>query len=240
MFLHPELLALLLVLTLGGRVRAAKIIGGREAEPHSRPYMALVELREEDGQKKHCGGFLLQEDFVMTAAHCQARFYTVYLGLHRVPKGAEIQRLSVKQSYPHEDFTFTDFKNDIMLLKLSSKANFTQNVRPIALADKSDVSLPNSCLVSGWGATHENTKHMSRVLMEVNVTLADRQRCAEDHLYCSEEKTGPSKGDSGGPLVCEGKAYGVASVSFQPKSNLYYFTKIPDYRSWIDPIVHDL
>ncbi|XP_068447584.1 chymase-like [Clinocottus analis] len=239
MLLHRELLILTLGLTLAGKfVDAAKIIGGRPAAPHSRPYMALVVRHMEDNTVKRCGGFLLREDIVMTAAHCQARFYTVLLGLHKYQPRAQIQRLSVKRSFPHEDFSFK-LINDIMLLQLSSNANLTRNVKPIALADKSDVSLPKSCLVSGWGRT-DDTLFMSRVLMEVNVTLTDSQQCAEHKLYCSEGTTGPSTGDSGGPLVCEGKAYGVISATGQPKLPQYYFTKIPAYRRWIDSILDNL
>uniref|UniRef100_A0A3Q3RBV2 Peptidase S1 domain-containing protein n=1 Tax=Monopterus albus TaxID=43700 RepID=A0A3Q3RBV2_MONAL len=51
----------------------AKIIGGHEAVPHSRTYMALLECHTSNGEKKYCGGFLLNEDFVITAAHCQAK-----------------------------------------------------------------------------------------------------------------------------------------------------------------------
>uniref|UniRef100_A0A3Q3JQ17 Peptidase S1 domain-containing protein n=1 Tax=Monopterus albus TaxID=43700 RepID=A0A3Q3JQ17_MONAL len=51
---------------------------GHEAVPHSRPYMALLECHTSNGEKKYCGGFLLNEDFVITAAHCQAKsvYYT--------------------------------------------------------------------------------------------------------------------------------------------------------------------
>lgn len=42
------------------------IVGGRDAAPHSRPYMASLQVR---GQQ-NCGGALVREDFVLTAAHC--------------------------------------------------------------------------------------------------------------------------------------------------------------------------
>uniref|UniRef100_A0A3B4WN50 Peptidase S1 domain-containing protein n=1 Tax=Seriola lalandi dorsalis TaxID=1841481 RepID=A0A3B4WN50_SERLL len=54
-------------------VYTGEIIGGHEAVPHSRPYMVLLVQHMEDNKTKHCGGFLLNEDFVMTAAHCQAK-----------------------------------------------------------------------------------------------------------------------------------------------------------------------
>ncbi|XP_006903126.1 PREDICTED: granzyme H-like [Elephantulus edwardii] len=54
------------------RLIAEEIIGGHVARRHSRPYMAFVELFH-DGKKKTCGGFLVEEDIVMTAAHCLGR-----------------------------------------------------------------------------------------------------------------------------------------------------------------------
>ncbi|XP_034386495.1 granzyme B(G,H)-like [Cyclopterus lumpus] len=248
MLIHRELLAMLLVLlvllvlALEGRVHAAEIIGGREAVPHSRPYMALLNLHKKDGPTQYCGGFLLNADFVMTAAHCQARSFTVFLGLHNIKESYGQPRITVEQAFPHKGYNASNYINDIMLLKLSSKANFTQNVRPIALADHSDVSLPRSCLVSGWGAGTERNQYLSEVLMEVDVTLVDRKQCAEKHLYCSEEKTGLSKGDSGGPLVCDGKAYGVVSSTFTPKSGapkINCFAKIPDVGRWIRSTMAD-
>ncbi|GLD50439.1 granzyme E-like protein, partial [Lates japonicus] len=130
--------------------------------------MVLLEQHMEDGGKKHCGGFLLNEDFVMTAAHCQAKSYTALLGVHSVRNSNGIQRIYVEDTFPHKDYNTTEFLNDIMLLKLSSKANFNNNVRPIALASRGDGSLPKSCSVSGWGRNDRNSKYMSLKLMEVN------------------------------------------------------------------------
>ncbi|XP_040897056.1 granzyme E-like [Toxotes jaculatrix] len=239
MFIHCELVILILAMTLDGQVHA--IYGGHEAVPHSRPYMVLLECHTEHGHKGHCGGFLLNEDFVMTAASCQAKSYTALLGVHDVHRNNEIQRISVKGIFPHEYYDTTDYQNDIMLLKLSSKAQFKEHVRPIRLAGGDDGSLPKSCKVSGWGTSYRNNYHMSPVLMEANVTLTENEQCAKENFYCSEGKTGPGDGDGGVPLVCEdGKAYGVMSSS--GKSNLDgadidRYTRIPDYRKWINLIM---
>uniref|UniRef100_A0A8C9Z200 trypsin n=1 Tax=Sander lucioperca TaxID=283035 RepID=A0A8C9Z200_SANLU len=234
MSIHCELLILILALTLGiqGKLRS------KEAVPHSRPYMVLLERHMQDGKTKYCGGFLLNEDFVMTAAHCQASSYTVLLGVHNIHNSNGVQRISVEQAFPHEDYSETNFNNDIMLLKLSSKAKFSASVRPIALAGQGDGSLPKSCIVSGWGKTDKTINYMSVVLVEVSVTLIDSKQCPSNKVYCSEGETGPDKGDSGIPLVCEdGKVYGLSSHIFLPHSGgpeIKVYTKIPDYRSWID------
>ncbi|KAB1278065.1 Granzyme B [Camelus dromedarius] len=44
-----------------------KIIRGYEAEPHSRPYMAFLQIQT-SGNIILWGGFLAREDFVLTAA----------------------------------------------------------------------------------------------------------------------------------------------------------------------------
>uniref|UniRef100_A0A8C2A8N8 Peptidase S1 domain-containing protein n=1 Tax=Cyprinus carpio TaxID=7962 RepID=A0A8C2A8N8_CYPCA len=52
---------LLLVISLAGGM-ASDIIGGKEAKPHSRPYMASIQIN-----KHHtCGGMLIREDYVLT------------------------------------------------------------------------------------------------------------------------------------------------------------------------------
>nr|XP_046248476.1 granzyme B-like isoform X1 [Scatophagus argus] len=245
MLILCKLVILILALTLDGHVNAVEVIGGHKAVPHSRPYMVILERKMSDGKTKYCDGFLLNEDFVMTAAHCQASNYTVLLGVHNFHKQNGVQRVFVKDAFPHEDNSATEYSNDIMLLKLSSKAKFSPNVKPISLAVQSDDFLPQSCIVSGWGSTADNNGYESPVLMEVNVTLVDFEPYAEKHLYCSVGEKGPGCGDSGGPLVCEdGIAYGVVSFSTKISpydQKIYGYTKIPDYINWIKQTIkiHD-
>uniref|UniRef100_A0A3B4GWN7 trypsin n=1 Tax=Pundamilia nyererei TaxID=303518 RepID=A0A3B4GWN7_9CICH len=240
MFAHFNLAILTVLLILHDQVHAGEIIGGHETVPHSRPYMVLLQQNKANGHTGHCGGFLLNENFVLTAAHCHAETYKIFLGLHNYHDMNGVQHLHVEKAFPHDDYDANTFENDIMVLKLKSKAEFNDKVKSIALADHGDGSLPQSCVVSGWGRTKEGS-HMSLKLLEVNVTLTDDERCAKEKFYCSKGETGPGKGDSGGPLVCgDGKAYGVVSTSSSPTpsaSSIHRYTKIPTYKVWIDSII---
>lgn len=77
--------------------------------------------------------------------------------------------------------------------KLSTKAKFSNHVKPIDLADQDDGCPPKSCLVSGWGRNNKNSNYSSSKLMEVNVTLIDDTVCGPYKLYCSEGEIGPGR-----------------------------------------------
>ncbi|CAI5639323.1 mast cell protease 1A [Oreochromis niloticus] len=226
----------LLTLVLSFHQQGHAIIGGHEAVPHSRPYMVLLQLHKSNGHRTYCDGFLLNEDFVITAAHCQAESYKVFLGLHNYLDQNGVQHVNVpgRNAFLMKGYDPVDYRNDMMLLKLSTKAELNDKVKPIALADCDDGSLPKACVISGWGTT-ENGK-LSDQLLEVNVTLTDNELCVNTNKYCSEGKRRPGLGDGGGPLVCEdGKAYGVisASGSNPDGSTIQSYTKIPDHRDSI-------
>ena len=63
-----------------------RIIGGRDAEPHEFPYIVSLTLHEPDEEVHHnCGGSILNERWILTAAHCFSflrGYYVVRAGAH--------------------------------------------------------------------------------------------------------------------------------------------------------------
>ncbi|XP_043910732.1 duodenase-1-like [Protopterus annectens] len=98
------------------------IIGGQEAIPHSKPYMAYLSINTSCGLMA-CGGFLVGPDWVMSAAHCgiDSRNITVLLGAHNIAQQEEsqqtfgVQQVYIPPLYVHET---AESGNDIMLLKV--------------------------------------------------------------------------------------------------------------------------
>uniref|UniRef100_A0A3P9BSI7 Peptidase S1 domain-containing protein n=1 Tax=Maylandia zebra TaxID=106582 RepID=A0A3P9BSI7_9CICH len=91
---------------------ALQIIKGRKAEKKQMMYMASVQ----DNNGHICGGFLVSEYFVMTAAHCAPN---VVLGTHNLKKVDDTMRYDVKMC--KHSFKDVLSGNDIMLLKFLSK-----------------------------------------------------------------------------------------------------------------------
>ncbi|XP_054545473.1 mast cell protease 8-like isoform X2 [Talpa occidentalis] len=167
----------LLASVLLSRVEGGEIYGGKEAKPHSRPYMALV--RFYGNREGHCGGFLVQDNFVLTAAHCEGRKISVTLGAHNIRK-SEIttQDIPVLKPFPHQDYDPETRVNDIMLLKLAFKADLTKAVKPIALPRPRDFVKPGQvCSVAGWGEMAGGKS--PDTLQEVDLKVQAEKKCKD-------------------------------------------------------------
>ncbi|KAM6202531.1 granzyme H-like [Rhynchocyon petersi] len=221
---------------------AEEIIGGNEAKPHSHPYMAAL-LIENGNEKAKCGGVLVQEDFVLTAAHCQGRRIYVILGAHNIDHLERTQqRIPVKKIIPHPDYDEKGISNDIMLLQLQTKARLTAVVTTLSLpTGNSSVSPGQLCSVAGWGNISLNVS--TSKLHEVELTIQEDRVCESIYSYydkSSEICVGDPhkekvsfKGDSGGPLVCNNVAQAIISIGNKYGIPPVIYTKISSFLPWI-------
>uniref|UniRef100_A0A8C6TQP0 Peptidase S1 domain-containing protein n=1 Tax=Neogobius melanostomus TaxID=47308 RepID=A0A8C6TQP0_9GOBI len=241
-------LAVLLISVICG-VEGSHIVGGRDAVPHSRPYMASLQLRG----RHHCGGLLVREDYVLTAAHClpvPPVPFTVVLGGDSLTASEPTkQTFTTVRSIQHPNYD--DHANDIMLLKLSSKANLTAAVQLISLQSVR-LQAGRNCITAGWGDIGDN-KTLANRLQEVNVTILSQRSCRGRYgavpitrsMVCgtgADNLQGFCSGDSGGPLVCDGDAAGVVSFSGprcgDPRTPDVY-TRLSSFRDWILNVINN-
>uniref|UniRef100_A0A673H251 trypsin n=1 Tax=Sinocyclocheilus rhinocerous TaxID=307959 RepID=A0A673H251_9TELE len=112
----------ILVIVTGGM--ESGIIGGKEAKHHSRPYMASIQYINHHT----CGGILIRQDYVLTAAHC-LNPVVVVLGAYNINKKEKSQqRIPVIKYIQHPMFERNkkeDCSYDKLLIKVFSPSPVT-------------------------------------------------------------------------------------------------------------------
>ncbi|XP_036210164.1 mast cell protease 1A-like isoform X1 [Myotis myotis] len=247
--MQPPLLVLLLAffpLPLG---EAGEIIGGHEARPHSRPYMAYLRIKNK--KKYMCGGVLVQKNYVLTAAHCKGRSISVILGAHNIKEKEKTQQdILVKRAIPHPKFNKRKGTYDIMLLQLERNIEQTDAVKPLPPPRGKDLPRPgDNCTVAGWGEVTRRGPG-SDTLQEVELTLQADLKCKrrfnrynENIQLCvgnpRENKTS-FQGDSGGPLLCRNGIQGIVSYGSDDGTPPQVFTKVASFLPWIKKTMESL
>lgn len=198
------------------RKEKARIVGGDLADTGEFPWqVGLLGWGGSTGNYHTCGGTLLGEFYVVTAAHCVdggvPSDYKVRIGdtIYGHDLEAESFTIDVAEILQHPGYNNVTLSNDIAVLKLASKISLTDyaHIKPACLPTEEAV-LTGEATVSGWGNLATDTISTTW-LNHVDVTIFEDGDCGYYSYYgegvlCAGAKEGGKgicQGDSGGPLV---------------------------------------
>ncbi|XP_055883665.1 chymotrypsin-like elastase family member 2A [Biomphalaria glabrata] len=240
------------------------IVGGRTAKDKAWPWYAKIIFRNKYNRKRGlCGGSLLDERWVLSAAHCVVDSKVEYVVLGNLTKNDTIRR-----SYTtviHEDYEAHSNNNpsDIALIKLYTPVTFSDEIQPICLPEiDTNFEKNPDCYAMGFGFVGTNPLiHVigySDTLQQIKVNITPQAICAYvwnmddteiDSRHICTDRTrnyGICIGDSGSPLCCKyGTRFvvaGVASFIAQGSCNSELvsdvFVRVSEYRNWIIRMIY--
>uniref|UniRef100_A0A182R4M9 Peptidase S1 domain-containing protein n=1 Tax=Anopheles funestus TaxID=62324 RepID=A0A182R4M9_ANOFN len=203
-----------------------RIVGGVPAALNGWPWMALVGYEEDFGDIDfRCGGSLITDRHVLTAAHCiLSSLSVVRLGEHDMDNQTESAHVDVPvyKYISHPSYDTFDGHSDLALLYLTQMVQFNAIIKPICLPTADPVRSTDftgyNPFIAGWGRTKE-TGFEAKVLQELQIPILQNQECSQlykkirklfskkqfnDAVLCAgflEGGKDSCQGDSGGPLM---------------------------------------
>nr|XP_036674430.1 chymotrypsin-2 [Drosophila suzukii] len=232
--------------TAAGVFKDQRIIGGQVAEEGFAPYQ--ISLQGISGAHS-CGGAIIAEKFVLTAAHCvvnaNIQWLVVVTGTNKYnqPGG----RYFLEAVHIHCNYDNPSMHNDIAMLQLIEPIVWNERTQPIPLP-KVPMQPGDEVILTGWGSTV--LWGSSPIdLQVVYLQYVPHQECLELLSYdpdcdvghiCtfSRQGEGACHGDSGGPLVSNGYLVGLVNWGWPCATGLPdVHAGISYYYDWIRKVM---
>lgn len=238
---------------------SSRVLGGKEAKPHSAPYIISIQEVSSTEKRTHiCGGVIINENWILTAAHClqsqsQIKNLIVVAGAHNIDtKENTIQTRKIDYYKNHDLYNGGINPYDIALIYVKEKLQFNSYVNQIKLPKLND--LPNgNALLYGWGSTSKtNTPIYPGKLHFVDLPIINNDLCINAlgsqgyKIHKTNLCTGPLDGgkgicqaDSGGPLIQSNYLIGIVSWGKTPcgqPNSPSVFVRASAFIDWINKI----
>lgn len=141
-----------------------RIFGGHEAEMGQFPYQVSVRFWYNGTVIPQCGGSIITNRFVLTAAHCYGTYvplssFHIVVGAHRNQTGNDGVTYNITRFIIHEDYYTRStprkvvIRNDIGLIETAMPIVFNKSIAPIAL-NLEFITGGAQGIASGWGRSN--------------------------------------------------------------------------------------
>jgi trypsin len=198
---------------------ASAIVGGSDASAGDIPWIVSLST-----SSHFCGGAILNNNTVLTAASCvdgvPAPNLRLRYGSRRHASGGTF--VGVRTVVVHPDFSAATHANDIAILHTATPITFGPEAQPVSLPLPlgglpglgDDPAAGTDLLVAGWGTTSQGGSFPA-TLKKVTVPVVSRSSCRSsygttaitDAMLCAGVNAGGKDrcdGDVGGPATMTG------------------------------------
>jgi len=231
------------------------IVGGQATRANEFPWQ--VSVRRKSTNSHFCGGSIISERWIVTAAHCMdgetAALVSVVVGdWTRNAASSVRQTLDVASFRNHESYNTRTSENDISLIKTATAITFNADVAPICAPDTANSYSYYKSQCSGWGTLTSGGVCCPQTLQYVTMNVTTNTFCnaayprnaITNDMICASDNVGGTdrdscQGDSGGPLTIKESdgvfrlvgvvSWGIGCASGYPG----VYARVTVFNSWI-------
>lgn len=233
-----------------------RIVNGKPSTRGQFPYYALLLINTPQGRGA-CGGNLISNRWILTAAHCVVGgdLFEVHLGALQVGNLTEPGRVIVrtKTAFAHPLYVREIVWNDIALIRLNEPVEFSDTIKPIQLPKSGFLQYGTPLTAIGFGLRNTSDTTLAPVLQHAVLNVITHQDCLRTFPFLALRRSvictrggefeSTCNGDSGGPLVRLNDAspnnptlIGLTSFGSAEGCHLGFpaaFTRVYSYLRWI-------
>ncbi|XP_029163413.1 venom serine protease 34-like [Nylanderia fulva] len=244
-----------------GWKKETRIVGGTETGVNEYPMMCgLVDSTKNGNESIFCGGTIIAESYVLTAAHCvkdrDISTIGVVVGEHDVTTGTETNATKlfrIVNCIMHEHYNDNHNDNDIAICKINGTIEYSAEVGPACLPfqHRDDTFGGDIVTALGWGMT-EFGGSKAHTLQKVKLNVINPGDCAKydsdvtDKNICTyTQGKDTCQMDSGGPDLWENPTTsrqiicGITSSGRGCGSNPAINTRVGKFIGWIVSVTRD-
>lgn len=217
-------------------------ITGIDAKLGEFPFQVMIDFDD----KGICGGVIINEDWLLSAAHCfdiyvagephnrKGPSIKVFIG--SVEYGKTVENRWVSEYIMHQYYSNKTLHYDIALVKLNKQLDFANfsTYKPTQLPVGVKEYVGKSVTLTGWGATSKaNVSAVHKdILQKVTIPVVF---ASDLTIHTNKSYGGACLGDSGGPMTLDetGEVIGIISHTTLGCEGPSVATRIDGLLDWI-------